>query len=129
MMYRFAPIWLTRILLAVYLVAMPLDGIAATVAAFVCHSEVAVGAAQGAHDHSQAPATAHDHVPLAEPYAAGHESDDGAYDGHLCCQLVVAAIPSQVSSAGPQEHSPLHPSPGAFHYVIFLEHFQRPPLA
>ena len=126
---RFAPIWLTRLVLAVYLATVPLYGMAATVVALACQSEATVGAVQETHHHSQAPATSHEHVAPAEAAdPAGHDVGDGASVGHLCCQVVVTALPSQASLVEPETYSPLPSSPGVFHYVTFLERFQRPPL-
>ena len=124
-----APIWLARLVLAVYFATVPLYGMAATLAALACQSETAVGAVQETHQQSQAPGKAEYHVPPVEAAdPAGHDPGDGAYDGHLCCQLVVTALTSQASLVEPETYSPRPSSPDVFRYVTFLEHFQRPPL-
>ena len=128
-MSRLDSTWLARFVLAVYLAVVPLQGIAGAIAALVCHSETAVAGAQSSNHHSQHP------VPLHEPgsVAVGDVSNDdpaeAAYDGHLCCQLVVTALPSRATSIERPEFSPNPFSPDVFFYVTFLERFQRPPLA
>jgi hypothetical protein len=131
---RLSPIWLVRLVLAVYFATVPLYGMAATVAALACQPDLAVGVAEQSQHHpeethhaSQAPATSQGHVPQADADDSSGEGD-GGYLGHLCCQLVMTALPSQTSFVEPATYSPQPSSPDVFHYVTFLEHFQRPPL-
>jgi hypothetical protein len=128
-MSRTTPTWLARLVLAIYLAVVPFQGIAATIEALVCHEEAAAGAAQGSNEHAHSPATQDAHGPVAAGDTSDGDSGDAAYGGHLCCQLVVAALPSRAALREPQEFSVLPSSPDVFLYVTFLQRFQRPPLA
>jgi hypothetical protein len=127
-MFRAPSTWLARLIVAIYLAVVPFQGTAATIEALACQSEATVGAAQDSKHHAQHPATQDEHGPTGLGASDG-DSGDAAYDGHLCCQLVVAALPSRAASAASTAYSPLPSSPDVFHYVAFLERFQRPPLA
>ena len=128
-MSRTTPTWLARLVLAIYLAVVPFQGIAATIEALVCHEEAAAGAAQGSNDHAHSPATQDAHGPVAAGDASDGDSTDAAYGGHVCCQLVVAALPSRAASAQPPASSSPPSSPNVSRYAAFLERWQRPPLA
>jgi hypothetical protein len=115
--------------LAIYLAVVPFQGIAATIEALVCHGEAAVGAADESKHPSRYPESQDQHGAVSVGDTADGDSSDPAPGGHLCCQLVGAALPSRASLTEPQNFSVLPSSPDVFPYVAFLERFQRPPLA
>jgi hypothetical protein len=128
-MSRVTPTWLARLVLSIYLAVVPFQGITATVEVLLCHGEAVVGAADESKHHSQYPESQDQHGAVVAGDTADGDSSDAAPGGHLCCQIVGAALPSRAASTEPRKFSVLPTSPDVFLYVAFLERFQRPPLA
>ena len=128
-MSRVAPTWLAWVVVAMYLAATSSQAIAATVDAIACQAETAVGAAQASNHHLQMGAKPDKQGSMALGDTPERDASDTDSGGHLCCQLVVVALPSRAGSAEPRPLAFLPSTPDVSHYVTFLERFERPPLA
>lgn len=117
--------WIRNVALAAALVAVPFQGIAATLTVLLCHGDTAAHAAHGAkttgerHHHGDA------HEPQAPPANDGGES----LMYHLCCNLS-ASVPVSVTVAAALPDFTLRaPVPEPLHDLHDPEQPQRPPLA
>src|SRR5689334_11671049 len=86
--------WTGKLVLALALAVMPLQGIAATLSALLCHGE--------AQAHASHAGEGHDHSPASGGSHGQHPADDGAGSGapyHLCCHFTVTAPATVTLSA------------------------------
>jgi hypothetical protein len=114
--------WIKQFVLALAIVVMPIQGIAAGLASVICHGESDLQAT-ATHDHES-----HSH--------SGHENgnhDDGAATGdtpsHLCCHHTVSGIPTMIVSGITPEFQVLATAPALLHDLFLPDRPQRPPLA
>jgi hypothetical protein len=116
--------WIRKLALAAALIAVPFQGMAATLTVLLCHGDAAGHAAHGAkaqeHDHQ---GHAHDsQVPPAD-------DTGGNLMYHLCCNLS-ASVPVSVTVAAVLPDFTLRaPVPDSLHDLYDPEQPQRPPLA
>src|SRR5690349_12465961 len=116
------PRWLSKVLLAVALMVMPFQGIAAALTALSCHGE------RAAHGHD-APAAHHDHDGghAHEPGPSAHDDADG-HGGlyHLCCNLSASMPASVTFIAALPEFTPRQLVPATLLDLYDPEQLQRP---
>ena len=125
---------LTKLILALAILVIPLAGMAETLVSLVCiphmHTEMAAshhGSAAGdAHHHGPglAAETGHD-----DNHAGNPESDasGSSVDGSCCISVVSALPPTEIALVVPKLHS-LAISPDSAPYSTYLKLFLRPPL-
>ena len=120
--------WFIRLLVALAIVGMPLQGMAETLSAVFCVPHMHGMAEHAGHDHalSSDQHTGHSH--------AGHQSDpsDGGTQGtidHACCPIVASGLPPSARHVAMPTFIALALSPEFSHYSVFLKRPQRPPLA
>jgi hypothetical protein len=111
-------IWLKRLLLAAALAVMPLQGVAAAMAALVCHGDAQAHAAlEGVHDHGAQPDNHQDGG------TTGDNSD------HLCCHVTVSGPPAVTLPAALPDFPIRAFVPDSLHDLFVPDQPQRPPLA
>src|SRR5262245_4748874 len=97
-MYRF---WLTRVLLALAIAGMPLQGMAETLSAIFCLPHVHAHGDQIEHDHGLAD---HEHTGSHDPGPQQSDKSDAggtqASMDHVCCPIVVSGLPPSTSFKG-----------------------------
>lgn len=117
-------LWLNRLLLAVALVAMPLQGMATALSVLLCHGEKQMhivheqGNDSGASDHD---------------HHAGNQQDDGGASSnsayHPCCHYTAAA-PAPLTPQAMSIDFPIRTySLDTLHDLFIPDRPQRPPLA
>jgi hypothetical protein len=116
--------WSRKLVLALALAVMPLQGIAATLSVLLCHGE--------AQAHSSHAGDGHDHSTQAGSHHDQHPADDGAGSSapyHLCCHFTVTA-PADVTLAPTlSDFAVLAFTPDLLHDLFVPDRPQRPPLA
>ena len=111
-----------KIVLLLAFIAMPMQGVAATLAVLFCHGETQLHAV---HEHD-----AHDHGSQHDGNHSGSHDDGGTGSlVHLCCHLSVTApviltLPSILPDATVRALAP-----DTLHDLYFPDQPQRPPLA
>jgi hypothetical protein len=124
--------WIRKLVLAVVLVAVPFQGMAATLAVLPCHGDSAAHAGHGAKspgpDHHDA---AHDHHDGgAHEHQAPPASDGGdSLTYHLCCNLSASAPASFTLAATLPDFTLRAPVPDSLRDLHDPEQPLRPPLA
>jgi len=113
-------LFLKRLVLAAALAVMPLEGVAAAMAALVCHGDAQ---AHATHENG-----GHDRSTKNEPH-----HDDGGISGadayHLCCHYTASA-PSAITAPTALPDFPVRSfAPDFLHDRYFPDQPQRPPLA
>lgn len=113
-------VWCKRILLAVALVVLPMQGIAVGLSFLACHGDSDLhavhnhdGHGNGSHEHDS-----HDH---------GNSTSDAP--SHLCCHLTVSGIPAVTPTAFMPDPAALNSEPRLLHDLFLPDRPQRPPLA
>ena len=119
------PRWIRNAVLAAALVAVPFQGIAATLTVLLCHGDAAAHAAHGApssggHDHH---GHAHD-APAPPADEAG-----GSLMYHLCCNLSASVPVSVTLDAALPDFTLRALIPDSLRDLYDPEQLQRPPLA
>jgi hypothetical protein len=111
---------LKRFVLAAALVAVPLQGIAATLSALLCHGEAQAHVMHASH--------AGDRTMVGDS-----GPDDGGIGGdlasHPCCHNVVSAAPIAAAPAAPPDFRVRAFAPDLLHDLFVPDRPQRPPLA
>jgi hypothetical protein len=118
-------LWLKKLVLAAALAVMPLQGVAAAMAALVCHGDAQVHAK---HESTMHESGGHNHGTQNDV----HNNDDGTtgYNAyHLCCHYTVTA-PSAVMLPAALPDFPIRAfAPDPLHDLFIPDRPQRPPLA
>jgi len=121
--------WLTRLLVALAIVGMPMQGMAETLSAVFCVP----------HMHRLTDAPDHDCAPRHQPSEHSHDgtqSDTSDHGGatqgaldHACCPIVASGLPPSAGHIAMPTFIALALAPEFSHYYVFLKRPQRPPLA
>ena len=118
-------LWLKKLVLAAALAVMPLQGVAAAMAALVCHGDAQ---AHAMHESAMHENSGNEHG----AQHAGHDDDGGTtgYNAyHLCCHYTVTA-PSAITLPAALPAFPIRAfAPDPLHDLFFPDQPQRPPLA
>ena len=116
--------WLKQLVLAAALAVMPLQGVAATLSALLCHGE--------AHAHAMHAGDSHDHDAHQDGHHGNPQGDDGTTSHsvyHLCCHFTVSA-PAAVTLTVSLPDFPMRAyAPDPLHDLFVPDRPQRPPLA
>lgn len=122
--------WLTRLLVALAIMGMPLQGVAETLSAVFCVPHMHGLADEAGHSHAL-----HDHQHAAHS-DDGHQADKSDHGGgaqtaldHACCPIVASALPPSTGHVVMPTLIALALAPELSHYSVFLKRPQRPPLA
>jgi len=117
-------LWMKKLVLAAAFTVMPLQGVAATLSALLCHGE--------AQTHSAHAGDIHDHSAHQNGHHEQHPSDDGTAGSsvyHLCCHYTVSA-PADLTLPVSLPDFPVRAfTPDALHDLFIPDRPQRPPLA
>jgi hypothetical protein len=119
-------LWTRRLVLAAALVAVPFQGMAATLSVLLCHGDAAAHAehaAQPQHDHGAG--QLHDHGQPVPDDADGN----GGFMYHLCCNLSASLPVSVTFGTVLPEFTVLAFVPDPLLDLYDPEQPQRPPLA
>ena len=112
---------------AAALVAMPFQGIAATLAVLICHGDSQAHAThgQGGHGHGD-----HQHEATHEHSGAGEDgSGTGTTPYHLCCNLTASVPPTAIVAAELPDFPVRAFVPDTLNDLYIPDQPQRPPLA
>ena len=112
--------WHKKIVLALALAVLPLQGVAATLSVLWCHGDAQAHAMHT--DDDQEHSMHHDAHP-DEGGATGHSAH------HLCCNVTASAPPVMTPTAVPPEFSVHAFALDSLHDLFVPEQLQRPPLA
>lgn len=119
--------WSKKLVLVLAFVAMPLQGIAATLTVLLCHGDTQVHAmhATGGHEHGADAGQSHEHQ------SPGSHNDDstGNSSYHLCCNLTASAPPVATVAAALPDFPAQAFAPAPLHDLFIPDRPQRPPLA
>lgn len=113
-----------KLVLALALAVMPLQGVAATLSVLLCHGEAQVPAAHAGDSH--------DHAAHADGQHDGHPADGSAAGGsvfHLCCHFTVSAPAAVTLAVALPDFPALAFAPTPLHDLFIPDRPQRPPLA
>jgi hypothetical protein len=123
--------WLTRLLLALALAGMPLQGIAETLSAVFCVPHMHGTGVEIEHAHAHA-----NHQHDLHPHGAMHQESDASDVGgaqgsadHACCPIVVSGLPPSAEIMAMPKLIERALAPEISRYCVFLKLPQRPPLA
>ena len=117
-------LWLKKVVLAAALAVLPLQGVAATLSALLCHGEAPTHAAHagGSHDHGTHQDGHHDN----------QQGDDDTTSNsvyHLCCHFTVSA-PAVMTLLVALPDFPVRAfTPDPLYDLFVPDRPQRPPLA
>jgi len=111
--------WIRKLLLAVAILVMPLQGIAVAATFVQCHEQAAVHATHG-HQHDDG--AVHDH-------GSGDDSSPGTQASHHLCGHFVLHAPGSFSIGTEQQFSAWSPTAAPSYILFFPEHPRRPPRA
>ena len=111
--------WMNKLVLVLAIAVMPMQGIAATLAAVLCSGEAQTFAMheQDGHDHG----TQHH-----------SQNDDGSTSdqiSHLCCHHVVSGVLVSMPPPAIPDFPALTSAPQLLHDLFLPDRPQRPPLA
>ena len=113
-----------KFVLAAALAVMPLQGVAATLSALLCHGDAQMHAV---HDPD-----GHDHGSHHDGHHNSHQDDGGSTGNavfHLCCHYTVSAPPIVTIPAMVPDFPVRAFVPDPLHDLFFPDQPQRPPLA
>lgn len=116
--------WSRKIVLALALAVMPLQGVAAVLSVLLCHGDAQLHALhdQGTHDHGSQHDRRHN----------SQQDDGGSKDNpalHFCCNLSVT-VPAIVTVPSVTPDFPVRAFvPDSLHDLFIPDRPQRPPLA
>lgn len=116
--------WCKKLVLALALTVMPLQGIAATLSVLLCHGE--------AQAHSTHASGSQDHGAHQDSHNNKNPNDDGKTGSsvfHLCCHYIVSAPAAMTLPASLPDFPVLAFAPDPLHDLFVPDRPQRPPLA
>ncbi len=120
------PSWIVKLVFALALAVLPLQGIAGTLQILVCqpHDATALPTAGSDERHAEAGAHSHDAGTAHAP-----DQSSGEHDSHFCCDTAAAALPVVACIFAVPDFPAVAPAAEVLHDSACLKRLQRPPLA